>query len=138
MLDDDNKWILDLLCVGILAALLYSQLKLFQGSWANFFSDDDEESETESKETISYMLEADAVRMVIFLQEKLDKERLHIKEVRMRGARSEATTFLSTTNTVIMNTPSFTAPPPPPPNSTTSSGLALGLSSPVLMKLIKQ
>ena len=50
--------------------------------WADFLSDDDDEGEIESEETISLMLKADAVLMVIFLQEKLDKERLHIKEVR--------------------------------------------------------
>ena len=34
VLDDDNKWIVDLLCAGVFAALVYSQLRLFQGIWA--------------------------------------------------------------------------------------------------------
>ena len=37
------------------------------------------------------MLKADAVHMVIFLEEKLDKEGLHIKEVRAAAVRSKAT-----------------------------------------------
>ena len=91
VLDDDNKWIVEVLCAGVLAALIYSQLKLFQGIWADFFSDYDEEGEAELEETISLMLKADAVRMVIFLEEKLDMEGLHIKEVRAATVRSGAT-----------------------------------------------
>ena len=57
----------------------------------DFFRGDDEESEMESKKAIGLMLKADAVRMVIFLEEKLDKEGLHIKEVRAATVRSGAT-----------------------------------------------
>mmetsp|Transcript_19568 Transcript_19568/g.40570 ORF Transcript_19568/g.40570 Transcript_19568/m.40570 type:complete len:302 (+) Transcript_19568:286-1191(+) len=74
--DPNNSWVLDLICAGVLVALVYSQLKLFKGIWANFFSDDD----SGERERINLLLKADAVRMAIFLQDNLDNEGMHIKE----------------------------------------------------------